>query len=55
VALRLVVIEFRDGSGKVTNSIPTPAQLETYRRAMLSGPSPHAGEPQPRAARRETG
>lgn len=44
--LALVVIEFRDGAGKVRETIPTEAQLEAYRATQRSstGPVPPAGQ-----------
>jgi hypothetical protein len=44
-ALGLLVIEFRDGTGKVTSTIPTSQQLDAYRRSsgQATGiPSPPA-------------
>ena len=46
-ALGLVVIEFRDASGKITTSIPTQRQMEAYR--MYSEPLPGGGAPPARA------
>lgn len=43
--LALVVIEFRDGAGKVRETIPTEAQLDAYRASQRSsnGPVPPPG------------
>jgi len=38
--LALVVIEFRDGDGKVRETIPTEAQLEAYRTSQRSSTAP---------------
>lgn len=35
--LGVLVIEFRDMTGKVTVSIPTPRELEAYRAAIMYG------------------
>ena len=37
--LGMVVIEFRDATGQVTYSLPTPRKLEAYRAAMKFGSS----------------
>ena len=37
--LGMVVIEFRDASGQVAVSLPTPRELEAYRAAMMYGSS----------------
>ena len=52
-ALGLVVIEFRDASGKLTTTIPSQQQLQAYRAASAahSGARGHAGRP-PRGAAR---
>jgi hypothetical protein len=44
--LALVVIEFRDGAGKVRDTIPTEAQLEAYRATQRtsSAPAPAPGQ-----------
>lgn len=44
--LALVVIEFRDGAGKVRDTIPTEAQLEAYRASQRtsSAPAPAPGQ-----------
>jgi hypothetical protein len=44
-ALGLVVIEFRNGAGAVTSSIPTQQQLEAYQLWQESGvgPAPSLG------------
>ena len=57
-ALGLVVIEFHDDAGKLTNSIPSQRQIDAYRRdgqarpaRSASGPAPPAqGAPGPDAA-----
>lgn len=36
--LGIVVIEMRDGAGKVTSSIPTQRQLEAYRSGLQNPP-----------------
>lgn len=38
--LALVVIEFRDGDGKVRETIPTEAQLEAYRASQRASSAP---------------
>lgn len=38
--LALVVIEFRDGDGKVRETIPTEAQLEAYRASQRASTAP---------------
>ena len=38
--LALVVIEFRDGDGKVRETIPTEAQLEAYRASQRASSTP---------------
>jgi hypothetical protein len=38
--LALVVIEFRDGAGKVRETIPTEAQLDAYRASQRSSNAP---------------
>ena len=35
--LGMVVIEFRDSTGRVSVSLPTPRELEAYRAAILFG------------------
>lgn len=40
--LALVVIEFRDGDGKVRDTIPTEAQLEAYRATQRASSAPAA-------------
>lgn len=35
--LGMVVIEFRDTSGQVSSSLPTPRELEAYRAAVMYG------------------
>ena len=40
--LALVVIEFRDGAGKVRETIPTEAQLEAYRASQRTSSAPIA-------------
>lgn len=37
--LGIVVIEFRDTTGQVTTSVPTPRELEAYRAAIIYGAS----------------
>ena len=41
--LGLVVIEFRNDSGGVTESIPTPRQLQAYRDSERAGTGADAG------------
>ncbi len=45
--LALVVIEFRDGAGKVRETIPTEAQLDAYRASQRSSNAsvPPPGQP----------
>ncbi len=43
-ALNLVVIEFHNAAGQMTDSTPTPRQLEAYRQTMRS---PNAPTPVP--------
>ena len=38
--LALVVIEFRDGAGKVRDTIPTQAQLDAYRSSQRASNAP---------------
>ncbi len=44
-SLGLVVIEFRDGAGAITHSIPSQRQMEAYRTHQETPPSP--GKPGP--------
>ena len=37
--LGMVIIEFRDTTGQVSTSLPTPRELEAYRAAVLYGSS----------------
>ncbi len=48
-ALGLVVIEFRDTAGRVTEQLPDPRQLDAYRVAQQAATKPisHAGVHQP--------
>ena len=46
-ALGLVVIEFHDDSGKLTNSIPSQRQIDAYRMNDVRSPG-QSSTPQPR-------
>jgi hypothetical protein len=44
-SLGLVVIEFRDGAGTITHSIPSQRQMEAYRTHQDTPPSPGSPDP----------
>lgn len=43
--LNLVVLEFRDDSGEVRNTIPTPREIDAYRLAAMEGSAAPAPAP----------
>ncbi len=46
-ALGLVVLQFRDGAGGATTSIPTQQQLDAYRSGSASPPGRHGADRTP--------